>query len=138
MKDIKDYIINESGSISHSEWENISCGEFRSSDGSILVYLTEALTLPFVKDSKKCLQITLLNAVKKREGVGTDLVNAIIEYANKINKDIIVYALPRGPFIGISQLIKFYKDLGFETEEECDDLPSDLNPDQLLRYKVNK
>lgn len=135
MKNIKDFIINESSNISHSEWKDISCGEFRANDGSILVYLTEALTLPFVENSQNCLQITLLNSVNKREGTGADLVNAIIEYANKINKDIIVYALPVGPFIGINQLIKFYKDLGFETEE-CDDLDSSLNPDQLLRYKV--
>ena len=135
MKNIKDFIINESSNISHSEWKEISAGEFRAKDGSILVYLTEAFSLPFVKNSQNCLQITLLNSVNKREGTGTNLVKAIIEYANKINKDIIVYAVPRGPFIGISQLIKFYKDLGFE-KEECDDLDSSLNPDQLLRYKV--
>ncbi len=135
MKDIKSYLINESADISHDEWESISTGEFRANDGSVLVYLTEALTLPFIKDYKNCLEITLLNAVKKREGTGTSLVNAIIEYAKKINKDIIVYAIPIGPFIGIEQLVNFYKDLGFETEE-CDDLDPHMNPDQLLRYKV--
>ena len=136
MKNIKEFI-TESNNISHSEWESLQSGEFRTSDNSVLMYFTEALTLPFVKDSNACLEITLLNVVKKREGAGTSLVKALIEYAKKINKDIVVYAIPVGPYIKIKQLISFYNDLGFE-KEECDDLPSDLNPDQLLRYRINK
>ena len=84
MKDIKNYLINESNNISHSEWEDISTGEFRANDGSILVYLTEALTLPFIKNYKNCLEITLLNAVKKREGTGSSLVKEIIKYEEQI------------------------------------------------------
>lgn len=104
MKTLKDFI--DESKITHDEKNCV----FRTNCGE-LCYYDMPITTSFKGDA---LEIQTLSVSNKRKGVGTELVKACIEYAKKINKDIVLYASPLGDFISEDDLIKFYKNLGFE------------------------
>jgi len=63
-------------------------------------------------------EITLLivDSAHMRNGEGTALVNAVIELANKDNKDIVVRAIPLDTLIKQKDLTDFYTKLGFKED----------------------
>ena len=112
MKTLK--TICESGpTIKH----NIRNCTFNTSGGE-LCYFDCAVTVPVMNSD--CLEIQTLVVTNKRKGIGSALVNACKDYANKLGTDIVLCASPLGSSISESDLIKFYTDLGFEQIPELD------------------
>ncbi len=69
------------------------------------------------------LMIVVVKYKKRHEGIGTKFMKRLIELAKKSNKDI--YLSPDDSYAGAddmnkSQLIKWYKKLGFEKKQRDD------------------
>lgn len=103
-------------------------GMFSAEDGSYLSYTEEAIIN--IAD-KNTIEIQLMNVVNKKQGTGTKLIKACIDYANSIGKDVIVYASPLNNDISEDDLIKMYKNCGFSKDSGSSDK-------HLLRYKSKK
>lgn len=106
MKHIKQYLTEALHNITH----DIKNCVFRTNGGE-LCYFDSPITVPF---DGEALEIQTLVVSNKRQGIGTQLVNACIEYAKSVDKDIILCASPLDNSISEDALIKFYKNLGFK------------------------
>ena len=66
------------------------------------------------------IEINTINVIDKKKGIGTILLKAMIEYAESMKKDIVLYASPMGEGMNERQLIQWYKDNGFEEYDKSD------------------
>ncbi|MBP3801064.1 MAG: GNAT family N-acetyltransferase [Clostridia bacterium] len=62
------------------------------------------------------LVIDKVEVIKKKQGTGTELVNMVIEIAEKDNKALTLCAYPQDDSIDLESLISFYEKLGFCVE----------------------
>lgn len=85
-------------------------------DNGSLTYYTECVTYPKCHDD--CYEIEVLNANEKRTGTGAALLNAMIDFAKKTHKNIVVYAMPLDDSISENDLIAFYKKYGFTQDTD--------------------
>ena len=107
MKQLKEYIIETSSEIKHETGRG--GGRFYCNKGD-LIYTDEIEIYPvFHKD---CFELTNLESFEKNKGIGTKLLNKMIEYAKSEKKDIVLYASPLDDK-NEDDLIKFYKKFGF-------------------------
>lgn len=108
MKELKLYLLESKDNIKHirGDFE----GKFENNDG-ILEYYDMPITIMYNKDA---IEIQTLVVFKKRNKIGTKLLEACIKYAKEIKKDIILFAGPLTNDISQEDLIEFYKKSGFE------------------------
>lgn len=106
MKNLKDYIIEASHNIKHDKKNMVF-----STNGGELTYFDIPVTTGVDYDA---IEIQTLHVTNRRKGIGSALVNAIKDYAKKIDKPIVLYAAPMDSEMTEQQLIKFYTNLGFE------------------------
>ena len=116
MKSINDFIKESKGNVKHDDLGGR--GMFYTSNGE-LTYFEDCYTYPV--DTDDCIEITLLRTDVSKQGTGTDLLQALIEYAKSVNKKVVVYASPVGDKISEKDLIDFYVKNGFVQDERTDD-----------------
>lgn len=124
MKSLIDYV-NED-----VKQETSQGGLFTFGKGNYLSYFNDIITVP--TNRSNAIEIETLYVTNKNKGIGTKLVNACIEYAKSINKDIVLYASPLELDASEEQeknLIKFYNKLGFVKDDKGID-------EKCLIYKV--
>lgn len=115
MKNLKEFLFENSGEIKHQNLKG--SGRFYCDEGD-LTYEDEILIYPVYHEN--CYELTNLEAFEKNKGVGTKLLNKMIEYANSQKKDIVLYA---SPLDGKNEddLIRFYKKFDFIEDKEAKD-----------------
>lgn len=106
MKTLVEYLTKSFVKIIHDKKNML----FKTNGGE-LTYLDFPVTTGVNLDA---IEIQSLYVTNRRNGIGSELVKACIEYANEINKDIVLYASPLGDGISEDELIKFYINNGFE------------------------
>ena len=124
MKSLFDYV-NED-----VKQETSQGGLFTFGKGNYLSYFNDIITVP--TNRSNAIEIETLYVTNKNKGIGTKLVNACIEYAKSINKDIVLYASPLELNASEEQeknLIKFYNKLGFAKDDKGID-------EKCLIYKI--
>ena len=107
MKDLKVFITENSSEIKHKTYRG--GGRFYCDKGD-LTYTDEIEIYPVYHNN--CFELTNLNAFEKNKGIGTKLLNKMIEFAKEEKKDIVLYASPLDNR-SVDDLIKFYKKFGF-------------------------
>lgn len=107
MKHLQEYIIETSLEIKQQKFNG--GGRFYCDKGD-LDYTDEIEIYPV--NHNNCFELTNLTSFEKNKGVGTKLLNKMIEYAKSQNKDIVLYASPLDDK-NEDDLIKFYKKFGF-------------------------
>lgn len=95
---------------------------FRTNGGE-LCYFDEAIT---IGGFENCIEIQTLVVSNRRNGIGTTLVNACKDYADRVKKDIVLCASPLTDVISEDNLIDFYMKLGFQH--------IDGKPKSILKY----
>lgn len=116
MKNINEFIKESKNNVKHDDLGGR--GMFYTSNGE-LTYFEDCYAYPV--DTDDCIEITLLRTDVSKQGIGIDLLEALIEYAKSVNKKIVVYASPIGDKISEKDLIDFYMKNGFVQDERTDD-----------------
>lgn len=115
MKHLKDFITESSSEIKHETGRG--GGRFYCDKGD-LTYTDEIEIYPVPHNN--CFELTNLDAFEKNKGIGTKLLNKMIEFAKEEKKDIALYASPLDDR-SEDDLIKFYKKFGFVEDTKAHD-----------------
>jgi len=129
MRSISEYLINESSyNIEHIERPG-DTGMFRINGESFLTYNDDVLLTPTSK-TDNTMELCIIYAAQKRQGIATALIKKCVEYAKEKNKDIVTYIDPMSS-ISEDALIKLLSSFGFEKDEHSDD-------EHVYRNKIHK
>ncbi len=63
--------------------------------------------------------IDLVEVNEKRQGAGTELVNAVLNIAREQGKSVELCAYPQDDSISLADLVSFYEGLGFHIVDDC-------------------
>ena len=93
---------------------------FTYGKGNCLSYSDNPVVFSATFGDVDVIEINTINVIDKKKGIGTILLKAMIEYAESMEKDIVLYASPMGEGMNERQLIQWYKDNGFEEYDKSD------------------
>lgn len=129
MKSLNEYLVNESSyNIEHIEGPG-DTGMFRINRESFLTYNDNVLLTPTSK-TDDTMELCIIYAAQKRQGIATALIEKYVEYAKEKNKDIVTYISPMNS-ISEDALINLLSSFGFERDEHSDD-------EHVYRNKIHK
>jgi hypothetical protein len=117
MKSLEEYINKTSNSVKHKD--NKDSGEFYVDDNNKLLYYNDVITYPEATDN--AIELCEIYVTNKNKHIGTDLVNALVNFAKSQHKDVVTYASPLTKDMTEDELISFYNKCGFENDSRTKD-----------------
>lgn len=75
-------------------------------------------------DNALVLDMVWVDEAERGQGIGTQLVELAIEYAEEEGKTLGLYAEPQDDSTDQERLIAWYRRFGFKSDKECDALMS--------------
>jgi ribosomal protein S18 acetylase RimI-like enzyme len=80
------------------------------------------LSIDDSEDNTLVVDIVWVEELNRGQGIGTQLMRLAIDHAKKNDKKLSLYAEPQDDTVEEDRLIEWYRDLGFESDGDCDNL----------------
>jgi len=80
------------------------------------------LSIDDSEDNTLVVDIVCVEELNRGQGIGTQLMRLAIDHAKKNDKKLSLYAEPQDDTVEEDRLIEWYRDLGFESDGDCDNL----------------